>query len=433
MLKNLRWWIVGLLFFGAALNYLDRNVLAILEPKIRPEIGWTPEQWGLINGMFWLSYAAFAFIAGRLLDRIGTKLGYGLMLAWWGAACALHGVVGSVLGFMILRFALGIGEAGVIPATAKATAEWFPKEERGFAYGLAIGGMMIGGIIAPPITGVLADRLGWQAAFFATGGICALWIGGWSLLYGLPGRHRLITDSEREYILSAQEAERAERQESAGGAGAPRIGLLKLAGRRQIWGIALARFLGDPVWAFFVAWIPKYMSDVRGLEFRTIANVTWLPFVASALGSISSGWISSFLIRKGMDTVRARKAMLIGGAALMPIGSLTFFADSLEAAITCLCIAGFGHIVWVVATQTLPSDMFPGRYVGAATGVAQTTGSIGNVIALYGVGWAVSHFSYLPVFLLAGIMHPVGTVIMLLTVRNMPALRKWLGEQDVSG
>lgn len=430
MIRGLRWWIVVLLFFGAALNYLDRNVLAILEPKIQPEIGWTPEQWGLINGMFWLSYAGLAFVAGRFLDRVGAKLGYGLMLAWWGAACALHGVVGSVFGFMALRFVLGVGEAGVIPATAKATAEWFPKQERGLAYGLAIGGMMIAGIAAPPITGALATSLGWRWAFFTTGGTCALWLAGWSLLYGLPAKHRRITQAERDYILSAQEAERREREEAPVEAAGPRIGMLKLIGRPQLWGIAAARFLGDPVWAFYMAWTPKYMADARGLDFKTIANIAWLPFVASAAGSIASGWISSFLIKRGMEPVRARKAMLIGGAALMPVGSLAFFAESLEAAMGCLCVAGFGHIVWVVATQTLPSDMFPGRYVGAATGAAQTTGSIGNVLALYGVGYVVSHFSYLPVFILAGLMHPIGTVLMLVTVRNTSALTAWIRGHD---
>lgn len=264
-IKNLRWWIVGLLFFGTALNYLDRNVLAILEPMIKRDLNWTPQDWGLINGGFWLAYAVFAMVTGRLLDKIGTKLGYTLMLAWWGTACALHGFAGSVMGFVILRFALGMAESGVIPATAKACAEWFPQKERGFAYGLSVMGMMIGGIVAPPVTGLIAMKFGWQWAFFVTGGVCALWLLGWQWLFNDPAKNKHITEAERGYILKNKMTEHESCPDNGAGG---RVSIRNLVGLPQVWGIAVARFLGDPVWAFFVAWIPKYMSEARGIVFR---------------------------------------------------------------------------------------------------------------------------------------------------------------------
>jgi len=418
LIKNLRWWIVCLLFAGTALNYLDRNVLAVLEPKIRGDIGWTPEQWGMINGSFWLAYAAFALVTGRLLDRIGTKLGYALILGWWGLACAMHGLAGSVLAFAIFRFALGVGEAGVAPATAKAAAEWFPKQERGFAFAIAMSGTMLGGIIAPPITGLVAVKFGWQAAFFTAGGLCALWIAGWMALYDRPAKHKRITEEERRYVLSSQAAEDAERGAAPADGVAP-IGMLKLLRMPQMQGLAVAKAIADPVWAFFLAWTPKYMSEVRGVDFKTIAYTTWLPFAAAALGSLFCGWFSTVLIKRGMGVVSARKVVIVIGAAVMPIGSMAFYAKSLEGAFACLCVAAFGHIVWVTAVQTLPSDILPSRDVGTGTGLIQTTGAIGNVLGLYCVGYLVSHLSYKPVFLLAGIMHPIGAIIVLAMVRNV--------------
>jgi ACS family hexuronate transporter-like MFS transporter len=429
MRGNFRWWIVGLLFAATALNYLDRNTLAVLEPMIKGELHWTPQQFGWITGAFWLAYAAFAFLVGRFIDRVGTRVGFAAILSFWGAACALHSIVAGVLGFVVFRFLLGIGEAGVVPATAKACAEWFPKKERGLAYGVAIAGLMIGGIVAPPITGKLATVYGWRIAFLLCGGICALWVAAWLWLYDRPATHRRISDAERAYILEGQAAERREHAEAVE-ASAPRVGLVELFRLPQVWGIAAARLLGDPVFAFFAAWIPKYMYETRGIDFKTIAFTFWLPFAASAFGSVGSGWISSFLIGRGMDVIRARKIMLLFGAALMPVGTLTFFVSSLEAALACLCVAAFGHVVWVVATQTLPGDMFPSRYVGYITGTAQTTGSIGNTLAMLAIGAVVASVSYKPVFIVAGILHPIGTVIIFLTLRNVNQMKAWLASQE---
>ena len=429
MTRNFRWWIVSLLFAASALNYLDRNNLSVLEPKIRAELNWTPQQFGYVTSAFWLSYALFAFMVGRFLDRVGTKIGFAIVLGLWGAACAMHGLVASVRGFIVFRFLLGLGEAGVIPASAKACAEWFPKKERGFAYGVAVAGLMIGGIIAPLITGGLAGLFGWRIAFLVAGSLCALWVAAWLWLYDLPARHRSISPAERSYILDAQRAESRERQEAAD-AGLSKVGLLKLFALPQVWGIAAARFLGDPVFAFFAAWIPKYMYEARGIDFKTITLTFWLPFAACAFGSVASGWISSALVNMGMDVVRARKAMLLLGAALMPIGTLTFFVSTLSAALVCLCTAAFGHVVWVVATQTLPGDMFPSRYVGCVTGISQTTGSFGNTLAMLAVGSVVAWASYKPVFIVAGVLHPIGTVIILLTLRNVAGLGPWLRKEE---
>jgi MFS transporter, ACS family, hexuronate transporter len=426
-IKHLRWWIVGLLFCGTALNYIDRSVLTILEPRINQDLKWTPEDWGLITGGFFLAYATFALVSGRLVDKIGTKYGYMLMLGWWGVACALHGFAGSVAAFLVLRFALGMGEAGLVPATAKACTEWFPPQERGFAYGLAAAGMMIGGIITPPLTGRIAEHFGWQSAFFFTGGLCVLWILGWQFLFGDPATHRLLTPGERDYILKNRDTEsHGDSVKSVAG----RVGILSLIALPQVWGIAAARFLGDPVWAFFMNWIPKYMKDVRGISPQEIENTAWLPFLAAALASFVSGAMSSFLIKRGLCPIKARKIILVLGAAMMPMGILTFYTESYLTAFVYVCIAAFGHMFWVVATQTLPSDMFPGRYVGTVTGSAQMIGAFGSVLAMYGIGVLVSWLSYQPVFILAGLLHPIGTVIMLLTLRHTDAMKQRLLEQE---
>ncbi|MBI4581636.1 MAG: MFS transporter [Planctomycetes bacterium] len=190
---------VGLLFAATALNYLDRNTLAVLEPMIKAELHWTPQQFGLVTSAFWMAYALFAFLVGRFIDRVGTRAGFAAVLGFWGAACALHSVVAGVVGFVVFRFLLGMGEAGVVPATAKACAEWFPKKECGFAYGLAIAGLMIGAIVTPPVTGKLATAYGWRLAFLVCGGICAIWVAARLWLYDLPATHRRISAGERAW------------------------------------------------------------------------------------------------------------------------------------------------------------------------------------------------------------------------------------------
>ncbi|MCC6124221.1 MAG: MFS transporter [Pirellulales bacterium] len=426
-IKHLRWWIVGLLFCGTALNYIDRNVLAILEPRIKEDIHWTPEQWGLIHGGFWLAYAAFALATGRLIDKIGTKIGYLLIMGWWGAACALHGFAGSVAAFVLLRFALGMGESGLVPATAKACSEWFPLPERGFAYGLASAGMMIGGIITPLFVGRIAGAFGWQAAFFITGGLCAIWLLAWQLFFGNPAHHSLLTAKERGHILKNRSVDYNGSPDQSDGT---RVGLGALLLMPQVWGIAAARFIGDPVWAFCMAWIPKYMSDVRGIPSATIENTVWLPFLAAAIASFASGAIASFFIKQGMNPVKAKKIVLILGAAMMPVGTAAFFAENYATALACLCATAFGHTFWVVATQTIPGDIFPSRYVGTVTGSAQMVSSLGCMLGMYGVGTLVSSFSYMPVFILAGLLHPLGTVVILLTLRHIDAMKRRLLQKE---
>jgi MFS transporter, ACS family, hexuronate transporter len=425
--KNLRWWIAGLLFFGTALNYIDRSVLSILEPRINLDLRWTEDDWGLITGGFFLAYALFALPAGRLVDKIGTKYGYLLLLSWWGAACTLHGLAGSVAAFVALRFALGMGESGLVPATAKACTEWFPQQERGFAYGMASAGMMIGGIITPPLVGRIAGHYGWPSAFFVTGGLCALWILAWQLLFGNPASHRLITPKERDHILS----NRSEKASGNGGRSASaRVSVWALLALPQVWGIALARFIADPVWAFYMNWIPKYMKDVRHIAPEQIEDAAWWPFLAAAVACVASGSLSSFLIKRGLFPVKARKVILILGAAVMPASVLTFYVDNYLTAFTFACIAAFGHTFWVVATQTLPTDMFPDKYIGTVTGSAQTVSAIGNALGMCLVGYVVRHVSYEPVFLLAGLLHPIGTVVILLTLRRTDAMKRWLLERE---
>jgi ACS family hexuronate transporter-like MFS transporter len=412
--KNLRWWIAGLLALATALNYLDRQSFPVVVGEIRNEIPLTNEQYGRLTSLFLLAYAIMYAGGGRIMDWLGTRVGYAVMIVWWSAANVLTGTATSVFGLGFFRFLLGLGEGGGFPGSGKAVAEWFPPRERSLAFGIFNTGSSVGAVIAPPLIALIVSVLGWRWVFFITGSIGFLWAWIWLKLYQPPGRNRFISDAEREYITTAL----ASGSPSGAGGAPPAIGWLNLFGYRQVWGLMAAKFLTDSAWYFYIFWLPKYLGDVRHLNIKEIGYFAWIPFAFAGAGSLSGGWLSSFLIRRNFSLNVARKIALGVSAALMPV-SLLIVASPLSFAILFFSAAMFAHQFWSSNVQTLPADIFPANVVGSVEGLLGSAGSFGGMLFGLLVGRLVEHHGYSPAFVMAGVFHPLAFILILAVVKRI--------------
>jgi len=409
-LRSVRWWIAALLATATALNYLDRQSLPVLVTEVRKSIPITDQDYSRLQMMFLLAYGVMYAAGGRLIDRLGTRTGYAVMIVWWSAANMLHGFVNSVAGLGIARFLLGLGEGGGFPGSAKAVSEWFPPKERAFAFGIFNTGSSLGAVIAPPLIAVIAMRLDWRWVFVITGALGFLWAAAWIKFYRLPANHEYITPRERSYLEakleSAQQAPAQTRW-------------VEVLRYRQIWGLMAAKFLSDSAWFFFIFWLPKYLADARGLDIRQIGYYAWIPYAFAGLGSFCGGWLSSFLIRRNFTVDRSRKLALGISAALMPV-SLLIAAAPLSLAIVFFSVAMLGHQFWSTIVQTLAADIFPSRMVGSAAGLMGAVGSFGAMLFNLLVGWILTEYgSYSPAFLISGVLHPISFFLILLIVRHI--------------
>jgi ACS family hexuronate transporter-like MFS transporter len=314
--RNLRWWIAGLLAAATAINYLDRQSLPVVVSEVQKTIPITDEQYANLQMLFLAAYGIMYAVGGKIMDWLGTRAGYVLMIVWWSAAAFLHGLVDSVSGLGISRFLLGLGEGGSFPGSAKAVSEWFPPKERSFAFGIFNTGSSAGAVIAPPLIATIVLALGWRWVFFISGAAGFAWAVCWLLFYGLPERHKLITAAERDYLKSSLPAAPPAGNHEA----APRW--IDLFRYRQVWGLLGAKFISDSAWYFFIFWLPKYLGDVRHLNIKEIGYYAWIPYAFAGGGSFIGGWLSSFLIRRGYTIDRSRKIALAISAALMPASLL---------------------------------------------------------------------------------------------------------------
>jgi ACS family hexuronate transporter-like MFS transporter len=407
---NLRWVIAGLLAAATALNYLDRQSLPVVVSEVQKSIPVTDQQYAQLQFFFLLAYGIMYAAGGRVIDLLGTRTGYAVMIVWWSLANASHGLATGVLGLGAARFALGLGEGGGFPGSAKAVSEWFPARERSFAFGLFNTGSSIGALVAPPLIAAIATSLGWRWVFFLGGALGLLWVMVWLRIYDLPARHRFITAAERDYLASSIP--------SAPPQAAP-TPWLSLLSYRQVWGLCAAKFLSDSAWYFFIFWLPKYLADVRHLDIKQIGYYAWIPYACAGLGSFAGGWLSSALIRSGASIDRSRKTALLLSAALMPV-SLLIAASPLSLAIVFFSLAMFGHQFWSTIMQTLPADLFPSSVVGGVAGLAGAAGSFGGMLFNLLVGAVLTHYhGYGPVFLIAGLMHPLSFLLILFIVRRI--------------
>jgi MFS transporter, ACS family, hexuronate transporter len=315
-----------------------------------------------------------------------------------------------VLGLGIYRFLLGMGEGGGFPASGKAVAEWFPAKERALAFGIFNTGSSVGAVIAPPLIAWIVWLLGWRWVFFFTGSAGFIWAWLWLRLYQPPAVNRFITPEEREHIATAVAEPIASDPAPA------KTSWFRLFRYRQVWGLMGAKFLTDSAWYFFIFWLPKYLGDVRHLDIKQIGYFAWIPFAFSAAGSVMGGWFSSFLIRRNFSLAVSRRIALGLSACLMPV-SLLIATAPLAYAIVFFSVAMFGHQFWSSNVQTLPADIFPARVVGSVEGLLGSAGSFGGMLFGLLVGSLIGQHGYAPAFLLAGLFHPLGFLLILTNVR----------------
>ena len=406
-IRHLRWWVAGLLFLATIINYVDRQTLSVLAPTLRDQFHMSNTDYSRIVFAFLLAYTFGQSGSGKIMDWLGTRRGFSLAMAWWSVAAMLHATANSILHFGLFRFLLGLGEAGNWPGGVKAVAEWFPVRERAFAIGLFNSGSCLGAVVAPPLVAWIALEWSWRAAFLFTGSLGFLWLALWLAVYRLPGEHPWITRQEREHIVSNSGAlEQAE------------VPWVRLFGYRQVWGLVLARMLSDPVWWFYVFWLPEYLRRERNFSLAMIGYFAWIPFLTADAGNFVGGGMSSYLIKRGWPVLRARKTVMFASAALMLAGLPAVLTGSPTLAVALISLATLAYSSWAANILTLPADLFPHNVVASVSGLSGTGAAIGGMIFTLVIGVVVDRFSYLPVFTAAALMPLVAASILLWGVRQ---------------
>jgi ACS family hexuronate transporter-like MFS transporter len=368
-----RWFVCALLFFATTVNYIDRQILSLLKPMLDTELGWTNEQFGKVNAAFQAAYAVGLFVFGAFIDRVGTKVGYAVSIAAWSIAAMSHALVGSVSGFFTARIALGLGEGGNFPSGVKAVAVWFPARERAFATALFIAGSNVGAIVAPAVVPWLAFTFGWRSAFIAAGIAGFAWLVPWLTRYDVPERIPTLSPEELAHIRS--DAGTEEQNDDAGS----RMTTFAILRHRQAWSFIVAKFLTDPVWWFFLIWLPDYFKKTRGLSIKdSWVHLVTIYSIVTAL-SIAGGWLSGYLTRRGYGVTRARKiAMFTFACTVLPILLVTRVGN--WPAVVLIGIAGASHQAWSANLFTSASDMFPKKAVATVVGIGGTAGSLGGIL-----------------------------------------------------
>jgi ACS family hexuronate transporter-like MFS transporter len=406
-----RWAICALLFAATAINYVDRQTIAVLKPVLQKDFGWGEIAYGDIVFWFQAAYAIGYLGFGRLIDRIGARFGYAIAVALWSAAHIGHAFVRTLMGFTLMRFALGLGEAGNFPGGLKAAAEWFPKRERALAIGIFNAGANIGAIITPLIVPAVTLAWGWPAAFIVTGFLSVAWLIAWLAIYRSPEKHKRVGAGELALIHSDPPDE-----------GAP-IPWLKLLPRRETWAYALGKFLIDPIWWMYLFWLPDFFARVYHLDLKSFGPPLVAVYVLSDVGSIAGGWLSSTMMKRGLSLNTARKtAMLVCAVLVIPIG-FAMYANNLWAAVGIVGLAAAAHQGFSCNLYALPSDVFPKRAVGSVVGIGGTAGAIGGMLMAKYAGWVLEKIgSYTPIFVVAAGAYIVALLVVHgLTPRYAPA------------
>jgi ACS family hexuronate transporter-like MFS transporter len=397
-IKNLRWYICALLFFATTINYLDRNAMGVLNPILKKEIGWDDASYGWINFAFQLSYAIMFGIAGRLLDKFGVRLGMIWGVAVWSVAAISHAFARSAIGFSISRFALGLGEATNFPACIKTVAEWFPKRERAFATGVFNAGSNIGIVLAALAIVPIAMKWHWQSAFVITGVTGFIWLFFWARYYKSPEDHAGLSREERELIESDHEAPEAPL----------RLSWTSLLRYRQAWAFLLGKMMTDPVWWFYLTWLPTYLVKERHLTPKLASFLTIIPYVAADVGSVVGGWLSGALMKRGWSLGPARYVALGTAAVCMPGAIWAVLSNELWVAVTLISLATAAHQAWSANLFTISSDMFPKKVVASVVGLGGMAGAVGGMFMQLIAGGLLQSFgTYVPLFVIAGVMHPL--------------------------
>lgn len=406
-----RWRICALLLAATTINYIDRQVLGVLAPFLQQEIGWNEIEYGYIVTAFQAAYAIGLLCAGAIIDRLGTRVGYAIAICVWSIAAMSHSLAASVAGFMLARFVLGLGEAGNFPAAIKTVAEWFPRRERALATGIFNSGSNIGAIVAPLLVPIIAMTWGWQAAFLFTGVLSAAWLAVWLLTYKSPEQQPALSAAELAHIRSDPPEPSV------------KVPWSRILRHRQAWAFVAAKFMTDPIWWFFLFWLPKFLHAEYGLTLLGLGLPLVVIFVLADVGSIMGGWLAGRFIRLGWSVNRARKgAMFVCALCVVPI-VFAAQADNLWLAVALIGLATAGHQGWSANVFTLTSDMFPRHAVASVVGIGGFAGAVGGMMIATFTGFLLqSTGSYLPVFLMAGSAYLLALVVVhLLAPRLEPA------------
>ena len=390
--------LIALLLGSTTINWIDRQVLSVLAPVLRDEFHLTNSDYGAILNAFMLTYALAMPLAGWVLDRLGVGRGLSLAVSWWSAAGMLTSFAGGAASMGCFRSLLALGEAGSWPSFAKAVAIWVPEKWRTLAMGACNSGSSLGAMIAPGLVVFLTGRVGWRAAFLVTGSLGFLWV---VLFQVFRLRHPQMEITER----------------GDRGSSSARASWRELLRYRQTWAVFVCRFLADPLWYFFVFWIPEFLTRERGLHLGAIGAVAWIPFLVSDLSNFATGWTALALQRAGWSVHRTRKTLMLVGAMMSPIGIAAAFAHSLFWTMAFISVAIFFWMAWSITVQTLPGDFFPTSAVASVYGVGGAGSTAGSVISIWLVGRILdSTGSYITVFVLLGLLMPLayvfGTLLM---------------------
>lgn len=398
-----------MLFVATSINYMDRQVIAFLKPTLQQSIGLTEVGYGNIVWAFQIAYALGLLLAGRFVDKVGTRIGYLFVMATWSLSAMGHALANTALEFGVARFFLGLGESGNFPAAIKTVAEWFPQKERSLATGIFNSGANVGAVLTPLIVPWVTLRFGWHAAFLVTGIFSSVWLVWWFLNYRRPADHPTLTSAELQHIY----------QEAAENAG-PSMPWLKLVGFRQTWGFALAKFLTDPVWWFYLFWLPSYFSSKFKLDLSHLGLPLIVIYSASSLGSIGGGWLPRPFLRLGLSAAKARlAAMLFCAILVVPILTVSN-VQSEWVAIALLSLAAGAHQGWSANLFTTTSDMFPRSAVGAVVGIGGMAGAVGGALFAYFTGHVlqITH-SYGILFAIASSAYLLALVVIYSLTRGL--------------
>jgi ACS family hexuronate transporter-like MFS transporter len=418
--SGIRWMVVVLLFFATTINYIDRQVIGLLKPVLEVDLQWSETDYSRIVMAFTASYAIGLLIFGRIIDYIGSKAGYIVSVIFWSLAACAHALARTTFGFGVARAALGIGEAGNFPAAIKALTEWFPKKERAFATGLFNSGANIGALVAPIMVPVILSNWGWQAAFIITGALGFIWVIFWQRFYTLPQKNKKVNQSELEHINSDPEESESNQIKPD---------WITLFRYRQTWTFIAGKLFTDPIWYFFLFWLPAYFSSSFNLDLKKPGWELVVVYTLTSVGSIGGGYLSTYLIKKGMPLFQARKiTMLIIACAVLPIITARY-AESIWVAVLLISIAAAAHQAWSANILTSAADMFPKNSVSSVIGIGSMAGSVGGIFFPMFIGSVLDHYKLLGnitagynlIFLICGFAYLIAWVIMhFLTPRMEP-------------
>jgi ACS family hexuronate transporter-like MFS transporter len=407
-LRGIRWYIAGLLFLSSVINYIDRQTLSVVAPSLTKQLHMSPVEYSNVLQAFLIAYTLMYLGSGFLVDRWGTRASLAGFMGFWSASNMLHAFARTAFQLGVFRALLGIGEPGNFMAGFKAISEWYPPQEKAFVGGLLNGGSAVGAIIATPLVVWLMVAFNWQTAFVATGALGFIWLLAWLLFYRLPDRHPWITPQEFALVSSGQQSSKPS---------GPTLSRAELFRKRQTWGLLLSRFISDPVWWFYLFWLPKYLVDERHFSLVHMGMLAWLPYLTADLGSFGGGLASGWLVKRGWEPLRARKAMLLPCALLMPL-SLLIPGSSAGMALFVISVVTFAHMAWKTNLMTISNDIYPVGVIGSVSGIIAFGSGVGGTLFTNMTGQVVQHYSYTAIFAIMAFLHPIAYLLVRWLVRE---------------